>query len=149
MPNDDEFIEDLVRTAEDGRDGYAKGAEHVAGDDEELASILRRYSEQRDQFQTQLRGVENKYGEDNDSGGSLSAAAHRGWLALKDVVTGSGPSAVLKAAIQGEDHAVERYEGALAGDLSPKMRSLVELQLDEIKRSRAALVDLQLGLEEA
>ena len=144
MANDDEFIEDLVKTVEDGRDGYAKAAEQLEGDGHgELAGTFRRYSEQRDQFETQIRGVENKYGEDHASGGSVAATLHRGWIVLKDAVTGSSPSAVLKAAIQGEDQAIERYESALSEDLSAELKDLVALQLEEIKLARAALVELE------
>ncbi len=144
MPNDEDFIEDLVQTAEDGRDGYAKGAEELAkGDHTELAAVFQRYSEQRDQFITQLRGVENKYGEDPDSGGTMAAAVHRGWIAVKDAVTGSSPSAQLKAAIQGEGNAIERYEGFVTEDLSADLKSLVELQLEEIKLARAELIELE------
>ena len=144
MTNDDEFIEDLVRTAEESRDAYAKGVEHLTdGDHAELAATFERYRVQRDRFVTQLRGVENKYGDEPTSGESVAATVHRGWEAIKGVVAGSGPAALLASAGQGEDHAIARFEEALAHDLSEKLRSLVELQLEELRLARQTLLELE------
>ena len=53
---------------------------------------------------------------------------HRGWLSLKDALTGDDAGAVLKAAATGEDHAVSEYEKALEMDLSAGFREVVARQ---------------------
>src|SRR5690606_32605860 len=105
---------DLVQTLEDGKDGFAKGADKLESEDAAAAATFRRYSEQRHQFAEELRGLAEAYGDEIHESGSAAAAVHRGWMTLKDALTGSNPSGVLDAAEQGEDHAVREYEKALA-----------------------------------
>jgi len=137
MSTDENYTEDLVQTAEDGKEGYAKGAEELADSDHaEFVTTFRDFSEQRQGFADELRGMASAYGDNVNEGGSVAAAAHRGWMALKDAVTGSGPESVLKTALQGEDHAIKEYEKALEQDLSADLRTLVERQLQQIKSAR-------------
>ena len=83
------------------------------------------------------------YGDDVDEGGSTLAAVHRGWLSLKDALTGDKPSGVLDAAVQGEDHTVSEYEKALKGDLSEGFRKVLERQHGEIVAARDEVKALQ------
>ena len=83
------------------------------------------------------------YGDDVDEGGSALAAAHRGWLSLKDALAGDKPSGVLDAAVQGEDHTVSEYEKALKEDLSDGFRTLVQRQHGEIVAARDEVKALQ------
>ena len=68
------------------------------------------------------------YGDDADESGSLAGKLHRGWLSLKDALSGSDPHGVLDAAEQGEDHAVGEYDKALKEDISAPLRAVVERQ---------------------
>jgi uncharacterized protein (TIGR02284 family) len=73
-------------------------------------------------------------GEKIEEDGSASAALHRGWMSLKDAISGSDPDGILDAAEQGEDHAKEAYEKALKDDdLAPQARTVVQRQYDDIK----------------
>ena len=144
MSIDRQATEDLMEVLENGIAGYALGAEHLARHDhDDLVATFRRYSEQRRQFVTQLRGLADIYGDDiNESdgvGGSVAGLLHRSWLALRDLVSGADPAPVLTIAIQGEDHAIEAYDAVLAEQLSDDLRSLADLQLDEIRLARAEL----------
>ncbi|WP_372727121.1 PA2169 family four-helix-bundle protein [Nocardioides sp.] len=140
MSNDEQCTQELVRTLEDGKIGYAAGAEHLAHHGhEELAELFERYSRQREAFVTQLRGVAGDHDEEIDQSGTRVAAVHRGWMALKDLVSGSSPDSVLSSAIQGEDHAIEIYLESLGQELSERLRTLADLQLDEIRLARAEL----------
>lgn len=147
MSADATVTKDLIQTAEDGKDGYAKGAEKLDDSDApDLAATFRRYSQQRAGFSSDLRDLAKEYGDDIDKGGSVAAAAHRGWMAIKDAVAGSDdPSGVLDAAEQGEDHALKEYDKALSADISPTLRAVVQRQSveleaahDEIKSLRSA-----------
>ena len=102
-------------------------------DTPELASTFRQYSEQRAAFATELRSLAQQHGDQLDEDGSLAGTLHRGWLSLKDALSGSKPDGVLDAAEQGEDHAVSEYEKALDGDISPELRAVVQRQLTEIR----------------
>ena len=144
MSVDEEAAKELVETLRDGQDGYAKGAEKLDGSDKPAAAAaFRRFSEQRASFATELEAMGHAYGDDIDESGTLAAKVHRGWMGLKDALTGSGSDAVLKAAVTGEDHAVKEYEKALGQDLSANLRTVVERQLEGIKAARAEVVALE------
>ncbi len=134
---DEKYTEELVETAEDGKEGYTHGAENLTESGQsEAAATFTRLAEQRRQYAVELRALAGAYGDDVDEGGSTAAAVHRGWMKLKDAVTGSGPQSILSTALTGEDHAIKEYESALAEDLSPDLRSLAERQLVEIRAAR-------------
>ena len=137
MANDQQVAQDLIKIAEDGRQGYAKGAEELAGSDHpQWASTFTRLSQQRADFAAEWQGVAEATGGAVEQTGSTAAALHRGWMALRDAVTGSGPDSVLKTALQGEDHAVEAYEKALTDDVSAATAGVVQRQLTAIKAAR-------------
>jgi uncharacterized protein (TIGR02284 family) len=140
MSEDYRATQDLVRIAEDGQEGYAKGAEELTNSDRpELAAAFTRLSHQRATFSSDLHALAASYGDSVDKSGSVAAALHRGWMAIRDAITGSGPESVLKTAIQGEEHAISAYEKALQQDISPETRLLFDSQLLEIRRSHQEL----------
>lgn len=134
MSTDEDVTKDLIETLEDGEDGYAKGAEKLADSDTpELAAQFREFSQQRARFSSELRAMAQNYGDRIVESGSVAAAIHRGWTGLKDALAGSDPKGVLDAAEQGEDHAVKEYDKALASDISPALRAVVERQRADVK----------------
>jgi len=134
MSRDEAVTKDLIETLEDGKEGFAKGAEKLDDTDApELATTFRHFSAQRSSFATELREVAKIHDYDLRESGSVAGALHRGWMSLTDALSGSDPSGVLKAAEQGEDHAVREYEKALNDDLSPTLRSVVVRQAAEVK----------------
>ncbi len=143
MSVDQSTTQDLVKVAEDGEEGYRKGAEELTGSDRpELASTFTRLSQQRAGFSTELQALAAKYGDQVEEKGSAAAALHRGWMAVRDAVTGSGPDSVLKTALQGEDHAISAYEKALEQDISAETREVAQRQLGEIRAARTEVQGL-------
>jgi uncharacterized protein (TIGR02284 family) len=135
MSTDESVTKDLIETLEDGKNGFAFGAEKLENDGRaDLAATFRRYSEQRAKFSAELRELARHYGDHIEEDGSLAAKLHRGWMSIKDAVAGTDPSGVLDVAEQGEDHAVAAYEWALAeDDISPKLRSVIERQFADVR----------------
>jgi len=134
MSTDEAVTKDLIETLEDGKEGFAKGAEKLAeSDDPTLAVTFRRFSDQRATFSSELREMAKGYGDKIEESGSAAGTLHRGWLTLKDALTGSSPHAVLEAAETGEDHAVKEYEKALSADISPTLHAVVARQCAEVK----------------
>jgi len=135
MSTDEAVTKELIETLEDGREGFAKGAEKLESTDSpELAATFRQLSEQRARFSGELREMAKEYGDNITESGSVTATLHRGWMSLKDALSGSGPSGVLKAAEQGEDHAVKEFEKALDDkDISQGLRTVVERQYREVQ----------------
>ncbi|CUR61698.1 conserved hypothetical protein [metagenome] len=146
MSDDAKAAKELVETLKDGERGFAEAAEKLRdGEHPEWATVLQCFSEQRAGFWREIVDMGHDYGEDVDESGTVAAAVHRGWIALKDAVTGDDAEAVLKAALTGEDHAVSEYEDALKMDLSAGFRQVVVRQQaavvaarDEVKALQAA-----------
>jgi uncharacterized protein (TIGR02284 family) len=144
VSDDNQVAKELVETLKDGERGFASAAEKLRdGDHPELATKLRGFSEQRAEFRREIVALGHDYGEDVDESGTLAAAAHRGWISLKDALTGDDPSAVLKAALTGEDHAVSEYEKALQQDLSAGFRDVVSRQHAAVVAARDEVKALQ------
>ena len=134
MSTDASVTKDLIQTLEDGKDGFAKGADKLEGDDStQIATIFRGLSAQRGRLSDELQELAKDYGDHIEASGTAAAALHRGWMSLKDVVAGSDPKGVLDAAEQGEDHAVKAYEKALDADISAGLRTVVERQLVHVR----------------
>ena len=137
---------ELVETLRDGESGFASAAEKVRDSDRsEWAATLQRFSEQRAGFRREIVELGHEYNDDVDESGSATAALHRGWIALKDALTGDDAGSVLAAAVTGEDHAVSEYEKALQQDLSDGFREVVTRQhaavvaaRDEVKALESA-----------
>lgn len=137
MSTDKQTTQDLVKISEDGKEGYAKGAEELTSSDHpELATTFSRLSQQRAGFSAELQALAGSYGDSVKETGSAAAALHRGWMAVRDAVTGSGPKSVLKTALQGEDHAIEAYEKALTNDISNETQAVARRQLTEMQAAR-------------
>jgi uncharacterized protein (TIGR02284 family) len=137
MSADARVSKDLVQTLHDGENGFAKAAERLADSDApELVSTFQRYSQQRAQFATELEQLGQSYGDDVETSSSVAGTLHRGWISVKDTLTGSSPAAVLNAAETGEDHAVGEYEKALDAEISTGLRDVLDRQYREVKAAR-------------
>jgi uncharacterized protein (TIGR02284 family) len=127
-------LEDLIETLEDGHKGFATAAEKLeASGHPNLARTMGEYSAQRRRFSDELRGVARSIGHEIEENGSAAGALHRGWIAVKDALTGDDAHAILAAAESGEDHAVSEYEDALAKELPAQIQDVVAKQAAEVR----------------
>lgn len=132
-------LTDIIETLEDGRKGFESGAEKLAEDGrQDLAATFREFAEQRARFSTELRNIAVSESIDIDERGSLGGAMHRGWMALKDALTGDDPHAVIAAAEKGEDHAVSEYDEALErgfNELPATVHDVLVRQYEEVRKA--------------
>ena len=146
MSDDEKVAKDLVETLKDGERGFAAASEKLRDSDRaEWATTLQRLSEQRAGFRREIVELGHAYGDDVDESGSAAAALHRGWISLKDALTGDDAGSVLGAAGTGEDHAVSEYEKALEKDLSSGFREVVSRQHAAIVAARNEVKALQVA----
>jgi uncharacterized protein (TIGR02284 family) len=136
-----DVLSELIETLEDGRKGFAQGADKLSGSNRpQLAQQFQASAQQRAEFADQLRSAAGASAPEVDSSGTATAALHRGWMSLKDALTSDDPDAVVKAAITGEEHALSEYDDALGhDDISADMRQTLTDQRGEIEQSRTAL----------
>ncbi|MEO6512422.1 MAG: PA2169 family four-helix-bundle protein [Nocardioides sp.] len=144
MTDDKKVAKELVETLKDGERGFASAAEKLReGDRSEWASTMQRFSEQRAGFRREIVQMGHDYGDDVDESGTATAALHRGWIALKDALTGDDAAAVLGAAVTGEDHAVSEYDDTLDKNLSDGFREVVTRQRAAVVAARDEVKALQ------
>ena len=137
MSTDEKTTEDLVKTLKNGEEGFRKASERLSeSDSAELGAEFMTYSQQRAQFAAELVSMAKSYGDEVAERTTVPAAVHRGWITVKDVLTGSSPEAVLKAALTGEDHAVSEYEDAMKTDISADLRTVLSRQFAEVSSTR-------------
>ncbi|PKH43444.1 conserved hypothetical protein [Nocardioides alpinus] len=146
MSDDAKAAKELVETLKDGERGFAEAADKVRDSEHPAwAETLRRLSTQRAGFHREIVELGHEYGDDVDESGSVAAAVHRGWLSLKDALTGDDAGAVLAAAATGEDHAVSEYDKALEMDLSAGFREVVTRQRAAVVVARDEVKALQVA----
>ena len=144
MSKDAKVTKDLMETLEDGRKGFTQAAEKLAESDRaDLAPKFRELAEQRAGFYAELEKMAAAYGDDLDEDGSVGAAVHRGWMSLKDALSGSDPDGVLDAAEQGEDHAVSEYQDALEQDISADLKQTIQRQYTAIQTAHGEVKALR------
>lgn len=135
-------LEHLATTAEDGAKGFAQAAEHV--DDSGIAEIFAELGAERGRFAEELRAfVATRYQEVVTEEGSIKAAIHRGWIALKDALTGSDVHAVVAAAESGEDYALEQYNEAMEKPLPNDIAAVVSRQRAAVKAAHDRVRNLK------
>ncbi len=146
-PNDDvrSLLEHLIETCEDGARGFETAAEHV--DDPSVAATFRKLGSERAQCGRELRTLAERFGGPVEEAGMVKAALHRGWIKIKDAVTGDDPHAVIATAEEGEDYALEQYNEALEQDLPPEVMAVVRRQRAIVKAAHDQVRSLELATE--
>jgi len=139
-------LNDLIETCKDGEQGFRTAADAVR--DPSIKQLFVQYAEQRAQFAAELQREVTRLGGEPEQSGSVSGSLHRGWMNLKSAITGQDEASVVAAAEEGEDVARSSYEKALAAELPPDVRRVVERQsaavneahdrVRALKRQRAA-----------
>lgn len=140
-------LEHLIETCRDGEKGFAQAADSMT--DGFIADVFRTLSEQRGRFADELTTLFAQYGGDVDDpqDGSVKAALHRGWISLKGAVTGGDVHAVVSAAEEGEDYAVNAYREALSSDLPSDVRQVVERQAEEVQAAHDRVRGIEVTTE--
>jgi len=141
------IIENLLETVENGHKGFDEAASKLDADgNPTLAAEMRELSQQRLRMSNELKAIAAADGTpigNGNGGGTIPGAMHRGYMALRDALTGDDPHAVLAAAEQGEDHAKTEFERALDDDLPGSVRSVVLRQYGEIETAHDRVRELR------
>src|SRR5688500_427990 len=108
--HDAKVLNTLIATTIDSADGFEEAAAHSKAP--VLASQFRDCARERREVVAQLQAEVRRSGETPEEAGTTKAAAHRRWLDLKNVVSGSDRS-VLQEVENGETYLRTKYEAAL------------------------------------
>ncbi len=95
----------------DSRDGYRQSREQVA-DERGFVGFFDRRIAEREEFHTRIHQQLRAESVEVSESGSTAAAAHRGWLKLRDAVTGDD-EAVYDEVVNGEEDLKSVYDEAI------------------------------------
>lgn len=137
-------LNDLIETCRDGQEGFKTAAEGV--NDSQLRTLFLDYSRQRGQICQDLTQIVRQLGGDPEKTGHVSAALHRGWINIKQAVTGKDEKAVVDECERGEDMAVEGFKKALQENLPVEVRTVVERDYTLVKQAHDRLSALKHNL---
>ena len=142
MSNHIDTLKKLHTRLIDSRDGYRESRKEVSDDVSYVGFFDKRIAE-REKFHAELHRQLGVEGVDVSEEGSVAAAAHRGWLKLRDAVTGDD-EAVYDEIVNGETALIENYDDAIkatAGhtgyEFLTEQRASVQRAIDEAKAEKA------------
>lgn len=145
VPGEDEnVVQHLIETCEAGVRGFREAADLV--DNESVRSTFQTLAVERQKLAVELHELIRSGQEYTDSG-MVKAAAHRAWMRLKDLMPGDSTEAVVGAAEEGEDYALEQYDEALDQGLSESVREVVARQREQVKQSHDRVRSLEVALD--
>jgi uncharacterized protein (TIGR02284 family) len=135
MSNDDivDTLNDLIETSKDGEYGFRASAEYLKDPAIQQAFLAR--AEDCRQAASELQALVVRFGGKAEDSGTAAGAMHRGWVAVKGVLSGYSDKAILEETERGEDTAMNSYRKALEQALPPDVRSVVERQFEGVKRN--------------
>jgi uncharacterized protein (TIGR02284 family) len=134
-------LNDLIETSKDGEYGFRTSAEYLRNP--EIKQLFMRRAEECRQGAAELQALVVQLGGKAEDSGSATGAMHRGWVAVKGSLSGYSEKAILEETERGEDTAMESYRKALATNLAPAVRSVVEHQFEGVKRNHAQVRSLR------
>jgi uncharacterized protein (TIGR02284 family) len=123
----------LIETCRDGERGFLYATNYVH--EPSIKAMFTEFASQRERFAEDLLPHAQRFGGANEADGTAAAALHRGWMTVKDTLTGHDAKAIIREAERGEDAALAAYEEALARMLPPATRDVIERQYAEVRRA--------------
>lgn len=140
MQTTNDVLDHLMQTLEDGSAGFTDAAGRL---DEisfnAFALSFRELAQQRIRFHNEVRELAVDLGYEPSDEGTLAAKLHRGWMGIKDGLSGDSPEGILVVAEQGEDHAISVYEKAESVELPAILKATIKRQSTAIRAARETI----------
>jgi uncharacterized protein (TIGR02284 family) len=135
----------LIATLIDSVDGYQKSAADT--ENSKFAEMFNARAQERQQVITKLQAVVARLGGNPEDDGTTTAAAHRGWINLKEAVLGRDDEAIINEVERGEDYLKNKFETVLANkDLPAEARSAVEEAWQSVREGHDQMSQLKHAL---
>jgi uncharacterized protein (TIGR02284 family) len=134
MSNDHDVsvLNGLIETTLDSVKGFSDAAEDAEGS---YTPFFREMTQERSEVASRLQALVGTLGGDPEQHSSYGAAAHRGFMNLKEAIMGRNDRAVIEEVERGEDYLKTKYEAALEdGDLSPQAREAIEQAFQSVRK---------------
>ena len=125
-------LNSLIETTLDSMKGFADAAEDSNG---AHTAFFREMAAERSACASQLQARVTVLGGDPEEHSSYTAAAHRGFMNLRQALTGSDERAIIEEVERGEDYIKGQYEAALQdADLTPETRQAIEQAYTSVRK---------------
>lgn len=125
-------LNSLIETTLDSMKGFSEAAEDSNG---AHAPFFREMAGERSACAGELQARVTALGGDPEAHSSYTAAAHRGFMNLKEAIMGSDERAIVEEVERGEDYIKGKYEAALRdGELSPETRQAIEQAYQSVRK---------------
>ena len=135
-------LNQLIAIAVDGVEGFRLAADRA--EDPRLKTLFSQLATDRQAVVAALQGEVRRLGGEAEHEGTFSGSAHRAFTSLKAAITDTDRTGLLNEVERGEGYAVEQFEEALReGGLPPEVRTVIEAQLAEIRRSRQSVTSMK------
>lgn len=137
-------LNDLTEINNDRVAGFEKAIADIKDENVDLKAIFQRYSAQSHKFSQELTAIVAGYGEEAETGKSVTGTLHRAWIDVKSLFGGSDRASILSEAERGEDAIKAAYKQALeSGELSAEALETVNRQAQDIKAAHDAIKALR------
>lgn len=134
-------MNELIETSKDGEKGFLQAAQDAH--DTELKSLFTQCAQRCREGAAELQSQVQVQGGSPEKTGSAVAALHRGWMSLKQAVSGRKDLTILEECERGEDYAKAQYKKALEHDLPANVRAIVERQSQGVIANHDRVRDLR------
>ena len=125
-------LNSLIETTLDSMKGFSDAAEDSNG---AHTQFFREMAAERSSCASELQALVTRLGGDPEDHSSFTAAAHRGFMNLKEVLMGSDERAIIEEVERGEDYIKAKYETALEdGELAPETRQGIERAYQSVRK---------------
>src|SRR5271156_1358288 len=93
--NDDviSVMNDLIETCKDGEQGFRTAGDAI--ENPEIRTLFHMYAQQRAHFASELNNEVLRHGGEPAESGHASASLHRGWMNLRQAVSGRSETAII------------------------------------------------------
>lgn len=130
--HDISVLNGLIETTLDSVKGFSDAAEDTNGS---FAEMFGEMASERSGVAARLQSLVTGLGGDPEEHSSFGAAAHRGFMNLKEAVMGNSDRAVIEEVERGEDYIKTKYEAALEdAELSPESRQAIQDAFQSIRK---------------
>jgi uncharacterized protein (TIGR02284 family) len=126
-------LNQLIETCRDGERGFLYATNLVK--DPLVRAIFTEAASQRQRFAADLLPHAQRLGGENEAEGTTAAVLHRGWMTIKDRLSGHDVQAIIREAERGEEAALAAYEEALEEMLPPTTRDVIERQYADVRQT--------------
>jgi uncharacterized protein (TIGR02284 family) len=122
----------LIATTLDSVKGYSYAGEESASGHSAFFSEM---ASERSQMATRLQEQVRALGGDPEDESSTAGALHRGFLNLKEAITGGDETALINEVERGEDYIKNKFETAMQdNELMPQTRGAIEQAFASVRK---------------